>query len=172
MTGSAVNLLILYFLPVKNSWHIPVRQKIILPYSLKSTLLSLLVSRSLKMASTAPLLALPCTRQRRQQLSAAGSEPRGAVRGASGRPPSAALPAHSGAAPSALPCSACGGPPPCQRICWRIWWGGSWLCRRQTCRKLLQTTQVERQAFVTRPAEGLPFISSLPAPVNNLFKPF
>lgn len=66
MTWSAVDLLILYCLPVKYSWHIPVRQKIILPYSLKSTLLSLLVSRSLKMTSTAPLLAASCTRQRWQ----------------------------------------------------------------------------------------------------------
>lgn len=80
MTWSAVNLLTLYFLPVKYSWHIPVRQKIILPYSLKSTLLSLLVSRSLKMTSTAPLLALSCTWQRRQQLSGPEPESCGAVK--------------------------------------------------------------------------------------------
>ena len=49
-----------YFFLVKNSWHIVVRQMNILPNSAKSTRLSWLVSRSLKMRSTAALSGAFC----------------------------------------------------------------------------------------------------------------
>lgn len=56
-----------YFLQMKYSWHITVRQKIILPNSGKSTLLSWFASSSLKMRSTADLSLAFCRREKSEQ---------------------------------------------------------------------------------------------------------